>query len=57
LPGGAAAGRAGRVRRLDQIGEVRALDVMELQGSGDGFQHLFGDTAGVPAFQPGVVLD
>jgi hypothetical protein len=42
---------------FDQIGEMRALHVIELQGPGDGVQHFAGDTGGIPALQPGVVLD
>jgi hypothetical protein len=47
----------GGVGRLDQVEEVGALDLVELEGSGERFQDLVGDAAGVAALQAGVVLD
>ena len=34
-----------------------AFGLVELQGPGDGFEHVFGHTVGVPTFESGVVLD
>ena len=50
--GAATAGRAVLTR------SVRcALNVIQLQGPDDGVQHVVGDAGGVPALQPGAVLD
>jgi len=37
--------------------EVRALGVVELEGSADALEHGFGDADGVAAFEADVVLD
>jgi len=36
---------------------VRALRLVELEGAGQSLQDTVGDPAGVPAFEPRVVLD
>jgi hypothetical protein len=57
LGGGPPASRAGRVGRADQVDEVGALDLIQLQGAGQGFEDLLGDPPGVAAFKARVVLD
>jgi hypothetical protein len=37
---GPPAGRTSRIRRADQVEEVGALDLIELQRAGDAIQHL-----------------
>ena len=41
----------------DEIEQVGAFGLVELQGAGDAFEHVVGDAVGVAAFEPGVVLD
>ena len=50
-PGGELLGGA------DQVEQVGAFDVVELQGAGDGFEDVLGDAADVAAFELRVVLD
>ena len=49
-------GRAGRAGGADQVEQVAAFGVVELQRAGDGVQDALGDPGGVAAFEAGVVL-
>jgi hypothetical protein len=40
-----------------EVEEVRPLDLVELEGSRDRFEHIFGDASDVAAFELRVVLD
>lgn len=57
LAGGAATCRACRTGRADQIEEVGAFGLVELQGPGDAFEDILRNSVGASTFQPGVVLD
>lgn len=46
-----------RICGAHKINKVCLLCLVELESSGDTFQHALGDPARVPAFEPGVVLD
>jgi len=57
LPGGLVPRGRGGVGHPHQVGEVRALDLVQLQGAGDAVEYLVGGAADVAPFQAGVVLD
>ena len=40
-----------------QVEQMGPFDLVELQGAGDGFEDVLGDTFDVAAFELGVVLD
>ena len=59
---GPAAGRGGGVPgwgvgHPDEVEQVGAFDLVELQGAGDGVEDVVGDAADVAAFELGVVLE
>jgi hypothetical protein len=57
LGGGSAAARwAGAAGGADQVVQVRALGVVELQGACDAVDDALGDAGGAAAFEPGVVV-
>ena len=44
-------------RGADEVEQVGAFCLVEVQGAGDAFEHVVGDTVGVAALEAGVVLD
>ena len=50
-PGGSPLGGAHEVKQM------RPLDLVQLEGAGDRFEHIFGEAPDVAAFQLRVVLD
>jgi len=57
LPRGRAPNRSSRVRGPDEVDQVRAFYVVELEGAREGVEHVVGDTGRVSALQSCVVLD
>src|SRR5829696_3911567 len=49
--------RRGVVRRAGQLEEMGAFGLVELQGTGDGFEDAVGHTGEIPALEPRVVVD
>src|SRR6185312_10204757 len=41
--------------RLDQVGQVASLQIVQPQRSGDGVEHLVGDVGGPPLLEPRVI--